>query len=262
MAAWLASLTAWPRAPALGLQAVDSASTGALAAGPADEQGAGPSLPAAAPRQAACDQVHRCAKPPRLGERLPARLQGPLRSGSLSARMATCASRGHQALQVAENGAGLGARLLVLLEQLLQALRWSARRWCPAGAGSALPLFTPGRSLKAFRSLPSRNTASGLTPPWSGTRWRSCRCAASASPLAHRRQLGRRVLLQLQRGHGLGVSSRSDDWRLIGRERLAHLRQRSSAGPSHRGVLLARSTSGGLVHRPAAAAAAMSSRRS
>ena len=84
-----------------------------------------------------------------------------------------------QALQVAQNGAGLRAGLLVL-QQRDQALR-SADPWSAGRRSSWLPSDRPGRS---------RGTSSGPCPagtppratrlPWSGIRWPTCRCAASA----------------------------------------------------------------------------------
>ena len=78
---------------------------------------------------------------------------------------------------------------LVLLDQLRAGARGSAGPWCRAGAARGCRRAGPAAiSRKEFKSLPSRNTASGLTPSigqeFVGA---TCRCAASASPAGRRR---------------------------------------------------------------------------
>ena len=71
-------------------------------------------------------------------------------------------ARRHQALQVAQDGAGLRAGLLVQLDQRFQALARLRVLAMPARRSSGLPSSRPcAISLKEFKSLPSRNTASG-----------------------------------------------------------------------------------------------------
>ena len=129
-------------------------------------------------------------------------------------------ARGHQALQVAEDRAGLRARLLVLLEQRGQALARLRVLACPAGAAPGCRRAGPWRS----RGTSSGPCRAGTRPRGSrlrssGTRWPTCRCAASASP-AGRPPTARpawRPAAASATSTVSAVSSRSDDWRLIAR---------------------------------------------
>jgi hypothetical protein len=94
------------------------------------------------------------------------RFQAGGRSGSLSATMAVCASRADTRPCRLPRMAPASVRVVfVQLDQLLPAARAPGHPWCRARRSSALPSSSPvAISRNEFKSLPSRNTASGLTP--------------------------------------------------------------------------------------------------
>ena len=96
-------------------------------------------------------------------------------------------ARGHQALQVAQDGAGLRAGLLVGLQdgfELLAGLRVPRAGQALLGAAvEQAAARLPGRCSGPCRAG-TRRRGSRLPP--SGIRWPTCRCAASASPAGRR----------------------------------------------------------------------------
>ena len=150
-------------------------------------------------------------------------------------------ARGHQALQVAQDGAGLRAGLLRTASAARPGARGSAGPCVPARRSSGLPSSRPcAISLKEFRSLPSRNTASGLTPSI-GQEFvgRLADALRQHHQLAGRRDLGRRrVLLQLQRRHRLGDLQQVGRLAVDGAQRGADLRQDLLLRQHGAGVLL------------------------
>ena len=186
--------------------------------------------PAAAPPKPAASARPRCS------------WSRPRRSGSLSATIADLRlARRHQALQVAEDGAGLRARSARTARAAAAAARASAGRACRAGAVRHCRRAAPcAISRNAFRSLPSRNT--GLRADAFG-RQEFVGALADAlrqhHQLADRRQLGRRrACLQLERRHGLGGLQQVGRLAVDRAQRLADLGQRLLLAEHDAGVLL------------------------
>ena len=101
--------------------------------------------------------------------------------------------------------------------------------WCRAGAARRCRRAKPSAiSRKEFKSLPSRNTASGDTPSMvrNSLALLPMRCVSITSWPTADSSAARRVLLQLQRRHRLGGFQQVGRLAVDGAQRLAHLRQR------------------------------------
>ena len=132
-------------------------------------------------------------------------------------------TRGHQALQVAQDGAGLRAGLFVQSSAALPGARASAGPWMPARRSSGLPSSRPWAiSLNEFKSLPSRNTASGLTPSMVRNSLADLpiRCVNITSWPAAEISAGGAFCCSFSDDTVSAISSRSDDWRLMVRSAL------------------------------------------
>jgi hypothetical protein len=126
-------------------------------------------------------------------------------------------ARGHQALQVAQDGAGLRAGLFVRFSSASRRSRVCGSLE-PARRSSGLPSSRPcAISLKEFRSLPSRNTASGLTPSTVRNSLADLpmRCVSITSWPAAEISAGAAFCCSLSEDTVSAISSRSDDWRLM-----------------------------------------------
>ena len=138
---------------------------------------------------------------------LSCRSPSALRSGSLSARIEACASRArHQALQVAEDGAGLGAGEFVGLEDVLELRRGSARRGCRQAQLGAAVEQAAGDFLEAVQVLAEQEDRVGADAlDRQELVGRLADALGQHHQLAGGRDLGNgRALLHLERGHRLG----------------------------------------------------------
>ena len=149
-------------------------------------------------------------------------------------------ARTHQALQVAEDGAGLGAGLLVLLEQQLQTLAGGD----VLGTGQAQLGVAVGQAFgdlaEAVQVLAKQEHGFRADAV---LRQELVRTLADAlrqhHQLARLRQFGRRrALLQLHRQHGLGRFQQIAGLGVDGLQRLADLDQRLLLRQHQVGVLL------------------------
>ena len=165
---------------------------------------------------------------PVCADSLPCRSSSERRSGSLSAMIAACASRADTRPCRLPRMAPACVR--VCSYSFISASRRS--RVCgslePARRSSGLPSSRPcAISLNEFKSLPSRNTASGDTPSIVRNSLADLpmRCVSITSWPAAEISAGARVLLQLERRHRLGDFQQVGRLAVDGAQGVAHLRQ-------------------------------------
>jgi hypothetical protein len=244
MAAWLASFTrlascSWRSAS----RRCDSASANA---GLVDhEQPQQPQATGQHQQPAGQQRQRRLPRPP-ASARLAAAVQAAAQRLAVGHDGGLRLARRHQALQVAQDGAGLGARLLVLLEQLLQ----RSRTCGVLGAGQAqfgiAVEQAVGDLAEGVQVLAEQEHGLG-TDAFHGQELVGALADALRQhhQLAHRRQLGRRgALLQLQRRHRLGRFQQVGRLAVDGAQRLADLGQRLLLPSTSAAFFSARSTSG------------------